>query len=288
MQGTAVHERGPSRLRYHISRNLNLFLVKALRVPRLPAQRISRAVNIGLSPFAYLPRSNTARSIALNGSSPIRIDAGQAYCMPDLHQLPTLGPAIRQAMAVYEQARQSGRLDSGEADAGTGKKPFLAFAAQGSEIARYLDIMRLALERPIVDAVATYLGSVPLLNSLSIMVSLPNASEIASQLYHLDFADERQVKLFVNVDEVSSDHGPFTFVAADKSAEIIRKLGYDRGRLRIDEVELGGRERSSDRAHRSTGYGLDDRLIEVPPLRIQPEQKDKNSALSAVYGLLRS
>ena len=76
----------------------------------------------------------------------------------------------------------------------------------------------------------------PLIGNASILVSIPNESEVGSQLYHLDFADEKQLKLFVYADLVTPDNGPFTFTPIAATEKAIATYGYDRGRLSIDEV----------------------------------------------------
>ena len=116
--------------------------------------------------------------------------------------------------------------------------------------------MRLALARPLLEAVSTYLGSFPILNDVNVMVSLPNDSEVGSQLYHLDFADERQIKFFLNVDLVSEDNGPFTFVTASDTQRLIDKFNYDRGRLSIEEVTDAIGEDRQLKAVGPSGSGL--------------------------------
>jgi len=228
-------------MRYGIARALNLFLVKHLGMSRVWGLRAGRAVNFGLAPFADRPRRRLAEQISTETTGLYRIDPDDGYVFPDLHLLPELAPALAQANSVVERARRSDALKLYHD--GASKKQFLTYALQGTEAGRCDDIMRLVLAPPILEAVSAYLGTVPLLNSIDLMLSLPNDSDVGSQLYHLDFADERQVKLFVCVEEVTDEHGPFTFVPAQASARVAKELGYDRGRLTIEQVtSVVGRE----------------------------------------------
>ncbi|MEX2298755.1 MAG: hypothetical protein WD715_15180 [Dongiaceae bacterium] len=232
-----------ARARYATSRNLNLFLAKRLGVPRVPAIRISRAVSIGMNPFPYLHRPELARQMGAATGDAIAIDPARACAAIAPDRLREIAPAVKQGMEVFRESERTGALQ--RYDHGASRKEFLVYATQKRATAQYLDIMRLALARPILDAVSRYLGAVPILSDVSVMVSLPNLSEIGSQLYHLDFADDRQVKLFVCVDDVTDDHGPFTFLPGDESERVVEGLNYDRGRLTIEEVDrfLGpGRE----------------------------------------------
>jgi hypothetical protein len=223
--------------RYRISRGLNLFLVKSLKVPRIPAIRMARFINVAASPLAQLRRRRLAAAIIrARGMDRKRIAIGKrdGYAFVSIEDLPEIGAAIAEAQRVYavaverESLERRGRRES--------KKSFLQYAVQGAETSRCRDIMKLALSRRLIDAVTEYLGEVPVIGNVSVMVSLPNESQVGSQLYHLDFADEKQVKLFVYVDAVSLDNGPFTFAPLPVTEELLKTYKYDRGRLSIEQV----------------------------------------------------
>jgi hypothetical protein len=238
MHDTAAHIVDNAPLRYRISRKVNLFLAKKLKVPRLPAIRIARAVNIIARPFSQVQRRRAAEAIsaARAGTKPtIVIDKKEGYAFTSPQQLPELGPAIAEARAIYQEAADKQALD--RVEGGTSRKAFMMQAAEGAAMSRYTDIMRAAVARPLIDAVSDYLGEVPILGNITIMVSVPNESQVGSQLYHLDFADEKQVKLFIYVDEVTKDNGPFTFSPIGVTNELVKTYKYDRGRLTIDQVE---------------------------------------------------
>jgi hypothetical protein len=223
----------PSPLRYRFSRGLNLFLAKKVQLSRVAAIRTCSILNTVLSPNSQMQRRAKAKMLAARERE-LEIDKSAGYCLVDQTQLPEIGPAIKAAKRIYKE--QSAAGDLSRYDGGKSAKRHLVYAAQGREMCQHTDIMRLALSRQVIDAVSAYLGTVPVLNNVAIMVSVPNETEKGSQLYHLDFADENQVKFFVYVDPVEEDNGPFTFVPADISRALIRELGYDRGRLQIDDV----------------------------------------------------
>jgi hypothetical protein len=59
-----------------------------------------------------------------------------------------------------------------------------------------------------------------------------------SQMWHIDDEDFRQIKCFVNLHNVGPMNGPFTFIPAQKSDEIRRKIGHGwRGR-RLEDSEI--------------------------------------------------
>ena len=238
MHDTAAHILENAPLRYRISRKLNLFLAKKLKVPRVQAIRIARTFNILAKPFSQIQRRRAAEPIirARTGAKPaVAIDRKEGYAFTSPQAVPEIAGAIAQAAEIYRAASEQHSLE--RVEGGTSRKAFMMQAAEGAAMNRYTDIMRAAVARPVLDAVTEYLGEVPILGNVTIMVSVPNNSQVGSQLYHLDFADEKQVKLFIYVDEVTQDNGPFTFTPISVTNELIKAYGYDRGRLTIEEVE---------------------------------------------------
>jgi len=244
-------------LRYRISRKVNLILAKFFKVPRKRAQLIAKGVNYALQPFAYRPRKEMAQKLKTTPASPLHIDGTTAFCTTDFAKIPEVAPAIKRARQIYDDARAEESLKKSKG--GKSKKEFLVYASQSHQSAGYDELMKLALARPVLDAVASYLGTMPILNCLHIMVSEPNDSAVDSQLYHLDFADVHQVKMFVAMEDVTDDHGPFTFLPCDKTLELIDRTGYDRGRLTIEEVEVavGAETQISLTCKRGEGVLLD-------------------------------
>ena len=109
--------------------------------------------------------------------------------------------------------------------AGHGKPYLLDFGLEvlpaGSPLAN------LALHPAVVATAATHLGMVPLLAGVTVLRSpyvagLPSGS----QLFHSDWEDVTQLKLFVHCSDVSSDNGPLTAVRATASARAKQGMHY--------------------------------------------------------------
>lgn len=222
-------------MRFALSRKLNIFLGKKVKLGRVPSLRIIRAVNLTLSPVSLFFRRQLARRILDAGPPALRIprEGGYRFVQPD--EVPELGPAIAKARQIYETAARG--QDLSDYTAGKYKKDYLVNVLQGDAASAHDELMKLALARPIIDAATDYLGNIPFLGMVSVMVSPPNESQVGSQLYHLDFSDEHQLKFFVYLDDVDIDNGPFTFVPRDVTKKLIARTGYDRGRLTPEEVD---------------------------------------------------
>lgn len=100
--------------------------------------------------------------------------------------------------------------------------------------------MALALSDAIIAAVSAYLRIVPVLNTVDVWHSRPVEGEpTSSQLFHLDFADVRQVKLFVHCTDVVDESGPLSVLDARRSKILAKKSGYrigDGGRVSDERV----------------------------------------------------
>lgn len=92
------------------------------------------------------------------------------------------------------------------------------------------ELLRFALDERLLAAVAGYLGIVPVLTGITLLVSphVPGPPA-GSQLFHSDWEDVRQVKVFVNCSHVSDDDGPLTAVAAAASRRIKDAVDYHYG-----------------------------------------------------------
>jgi hypothetical protein len=128
----------------------------------------------------------------------------------------------------------------------------LSLGARGDEKPYLLDhpidtlpasspLLRLALDADVVATASYYLGMVPLLTGVTVLASphVPGPPS-GSQLFHSDWEDVRQVKMFVNCTPVEPQNGPLTGVTAAASRRVKKQVGYRYGglgfRLSDDQV----------------------------------------------------
>ncbi len=73
--------------------------------------------------------------------------------------------------------------------------------------------LRLALDENILGTVAEYLGMMPQLHAIGAWLNFPADKDAkASQLWHRDPEDLHTIKVFVYLDDVSSEQGPFSYI----------------------------------------------------------------------------
>lgn len=117
---------------------------------------------------------------------------------------------------------------------------------------------RLALQPPLLAALAEYYGELPRLDYVTITHSRPAEGELRySQLWHRDYDDTRVVKLFVYLTDVEENDGPFTFIPGPQSD----RVGFSRRSHRPDADIAAATDLGA--AVRMTGPRLSAFLVET-------------------------
>ena len=85
------------------------------------------------------------------------------------------------------------------------KKCFLLPILEGVEFCRHPQLIYFKVSRPFLDSVTNYLGIVPRLVRARLCWSPPKETARSSQLFHFDYEDLRQLKVFINIFETRED-----------------------------------------------------------------------------------
>ena len=109
MESAQTYDAKP-RLRYRLSKQLNLLLAKRLKVPRVPSIRAAKALNFALEPFGHLPRKRLAKELAQSSDTRITIDPREGYSLLEPDAVPEIAPALDQARAIYKHAEEAGEF----------------------------------------------------------------------------------------------------------------------------------------------------------------------------------
>jgi len=94
------------------------------------------------------------------------------------------------------------------------------------------------LSDPVLQLATDYLGEIPVLISIKLWCTPINEHLKGSQLYHRDGNKWllRRAKFLFNMDDVDENCGPFTFLPADISARISKKVGTIKGQDKLDDA----------------------------------------------------
>ena len=116
------------------------------------------------------------------------------------------------------------------------KKNFLLTIDSNESLLSLPEINKFITSSFVIDQVSSILQSSFIINSARLWWTPANSTECSSQLYHFDEEDLTQVKLFVNIMNVSKSNGPFTFLPSDLSTIVTRQ--YRNGKRRYSDQEV--------------------------------------------------
>jgi hypothetical protein len=121
------------------------------------------------------------------------------------------------------------RIVSERGAAPVGSKPYL-MDTNVCGLDRSSALLRFALDPVVLATVAGYLGMTPRLVSIAILESRAQpGTPSGSQLFHSDYEDVRQVKIFLNCSDVRSENGPLHVIPAQQSRRVKDAIGYKYG-----------------------------------------------------------
>jgi hypothetical protein len=130
------------------------------------------------------------------------------------------------------------------------KHEYLRNLLSNDDLRRTPILVDFALSDAAMGMATRYLGTIPYLNRVDLLYSVPraNSEKVSSQLFHVDPEGLSQVKFFINVFDVGDAEGPFTLIPADDTARVVREVGDLRrkhgkrhtGRYLDDEIAAVG------------------------------------------------
>jgi len=145
------------------------------------------------------------------------------FARVDVRGHPDAEPALAAAREIAQRIRAS---EPGHAE-GESKKPNKSYLREIDVDPAHPasdPISRLALSPEMLAAAARYLATIPVLDRIRVWYSPNDAHLGGSQNFHIDHADINQVKIFVNLTDVSSNSGPLKALPASKSRYVYDAL----------------------------------------------------------------
>jgi len=212
-------------------------LHKNLRIPQWVVRPFYSALKIAVSPTQYLLRKRLAREIVATTKSLISIPDSEGYRLFGPDDIEGTDYIVRYCSTVYQESREAFPPEYFQKHP---HKKFLFPILEGVEFFLHPELLRLMVSRPILDSAAAYLGIVPKLSGARLCWSPENETARSSQLFHFDYEDLRQIKVFINIFETKEDQGPLTFLPADISEQVQSSIGRVLGRVQDDRISEGG------------------------------------------------
>ena len=209
-------------------------MLNTLRLPRTLAISLVKGTVMALNPMQFFKRKAIA---AHTKADKITIPQKSGYFIFDPDVFPGTENLVSVCRGIFEKERDSGAIDS---KIDSVSKAFLVPVTRTSqELITNPVIRNFVLSDAVLSSVVNYFDSVPILSHVELLWSPPNTSNLKSQKYHYDTEDNRQLKIFVNITEVTDASGPFTFINSDLSDKVQTSTGYVGGRrTRLEDAPV--------------------------------------------------
>ena len=189
---------------------------------RLIVQILSRAIR-QLRPLSYkalnfrryLERKSLARTLAVEElTNPLSVNRKQ------LEEVGFSEVTFKPELIEEILASCRAKFRESDPERGLSGKKFFRKVVTPRDFFDDPSLRKLILHEPMLQEISNYLGNVPFLEYAELLQSLPSTQLMQSQLWHRDRTAKRIVKVFLYIEEVEIQNGPFGFVSAQSSCAI--------------------------------------------------------------------
>jgi hypothetical protein len=188
------------------------FSIRASRV----ATKVCRSI---LGWPVILQRRLLARNFVRSNPPGLDVDKSAGCGFFLAADLPWGQKVVDRSWEIWESRKAQGQAEGGEDG-----KHYRSDLLDAGELKKYPEFLAFATSKELVSSVVGYLGTFPVLASIRLWYTETNESTQSAQLFHIDQEDFHQFKVFVNINDVSSDNGPLTIVNAQASRRIYKEL----------------------------------------------------------------
>jgi hypothetical protein len=211
------------------------FLVRRWRI--VPVDLVGplvRLARIALHPYDYLWRRRVARHYVGQFGNPLRIPEHAGYRLLSPDEVPGSREVLQLCQQILRERR--GVLESYPDRYGINllATDGLSWTREALDLRQFDSLLDFALSPPLLAAAAEYVGEIPALTSVQLYCTTSRQTMAGNNFFHFD-KDRRMVSLWMAVNDIDEDKGPFTFFPATQSQIVREKIGYY-GRLRDEQV----------------------------------------------------
>ena len=203
--------------------------------------------------YIYAKRTNTG------AGSDHALDLSEGCAPFDANRIEGGAEVVNLLQRLFKE-RCGDQIHPGFSWAKNGKmKAFLRDCFFEDDFIKYPELADFTLNDTFLQSAIRYFGAVPRLGSIQFWWSPANSQQIGSQNWHFDDEDRRQLKVFMNVFEVTETNGPLTFLQASTSRRVRENPTHKVGRLEDATVDaiLNGAKPTQVVGSGGSGYLVD-------------------------------
>jgi hypothetical protein len=105
------------------------------------------------------------------------------------------------------------------------KKSYLYNVLLDDDFEKYPALLEIALSDTIVEIISGYVGYVPRLGTINLLVSIPGKIVKGSQWLHIDAGDPDNIKCFINITDIDDSNGPLNVLPKTLSTKFRNASG---------------------------------------------------------------
>ena len=173
-------------------------------------------------PWEYYTRRRAARRL-MTACPAFTINPAAGFNKFEASAVPEAAVVIDLCRTIYEQRRDR-VVTPPEMHAKPKKADHFVELLTDEDLVQYPQLVDFCLSPSVLEAVSRYLGTLPVLHRVGLLLSLPSPTHEDSRLFHLDPEDTRQIKVFINLLEVQDANGPLTFLPGNVSSIVTQGI----------------------------------------------------------------
>ena len=184
---------------------------------KLPKPLVYNAAKVLLGSFGRKNKHNIIQPVYTESAASISKQLG--YLRFNQEQVIELTEVVEDCLSLFEDKKS--QFDQ-EFFIANPNKRFLLTLDSDENLLKLNSINKLLTSSFINNAISDYLASPYVLSTVRLWWSTKNDTATSSQMFHADEEDLSQLKLFININSIGEAHGPFTFIDAGASEDVIR------------------------------------------------------------------
>jgi hypothetical protein len=209
---------------------------RRMGLPFKMVQSAIRGVGIALHPLNYASRK-IGKSQFLAGTAPRnRVDPDLGYRPIPIGSLPGTDRIKKICQQLYRDAKPTLESLGGRYGINLLTSDLEVETRGELDLRKFPELLEFAVSDEVLATVVDYLGEIPVLAGVELVVTTPMTENVGNNFYHFDKPSPKQLKFWMAIEDVDAGSGPLTFLPADASKEVRRKTGHVTGRLTDQEV----------------------------------------------------
>tara|TARA_Y100000589_G_scaffold246871_1_gene234660 strand:- start:20020 stop:20973 length:954 start_codon:yes stop_codon:yes gene_type:complete len=219
-----------NKLIYFCSSRFHLKILSELRFPRKISRFLLKKIRIIVNLGEFKERKKIAKKLAKSNSTYFEIKDSLGFCTFDVNKLKYGTCLLNESKRIIERNKNK------DNNFYKGGKKFFNDLLTLEDLKNYPVFFDFASDLKLINSISRYLGIFPIIGNIRIIESIENDTMISSQLFHLDPEDYKQVKIFINLSDITFENGPLTLLSSSETKKIIKKVKNPYLRVSDDEI----------------------------------------------------